>query len=98
MRDQGKSVSFASLHTVKPLDEEKIIDAMKRHKQIIFIEETAPNGSIGRRIKELAWEASASCRIDTFCLQDEFIHNYGDHRELLAAHGLELDKIFAKVM
>ena len=27
-------------------------------------------------------------RIDAFALQDAFIHSYGSHAELLAAHGL----------
>ena len=39
----------------------------------------------------------APCRLDTFALQDAFIHNYGSHGELLAAHGLTADTIWTKV-
>lgn len=96
-RARGQSVSIASVHTVKPLDEAGIVEALKRHKQVVVIEETAPNGSVGRRVKELAWDAGATCRIDTFSLRDEFIHHYGDHADVLAAHGLSLDAISAKL-
>jgi transketolase len=39
----------------------------------------------------------ARCRLDTFTLQDAFIHNYGSHDDLLAAHGLEVSAIAAQV-
>ena len=96
-RQQGKSVSLISAHTLKPLDEEGIIQALRHHEQVIVIEETSPHGSLGGRVKQLAWDADASCRIDTFALQDEFIHHYGNHTELLAAHGLALEAISAKI-
>lgn len=96
-REKGNSVTLACAHTLKPLDEVGIVNALKTHKQVVVVEETSPYGSLGRRVKELAWEANAMCRIDTFCLQDEFIHHYGNHAELLAAHGLESDSIAAKL-
>ena len=92
-RAQGRGVSFVCCHTLKPLDEAGIVAALKSHNEVVVIEETSPHGSLGRRVKELAWNAQASCRIETFCLQDDFIHHYGNHDELLAAHGLEAEAI-----
>jgi transketolase len=40
------------------------------------------------RVKELAWDAGAACRIDNFTLKDAFIHCYGSHDDILNAHGL----------
>lgn len=94
---QGKSVSLVSCHTLKPLDVEGVKAALSGHKQVIVVEETAPYGGLGPRVKEIAWDCRASCRLDTFALQDAFIHNYGSHGELLAAHGLTTDRIWAKV-
>jgi transketolase len=96
-RARGESVSVVSMHTVKPLDEAGIVEAFQRHKRIVVIEETAPNGSIGRRIKELAWDAQARCQIDTYSLKDEFIHHYGEHADVLAAHGLALPALCARL-
>lgn len=88
-RELGQSVSLISAHTLKPLDEAGIVAALKSHQRVVVIEETAPTGSLGHRVKQLAWDSQASCSIDTFCLEDEFIHHYGNHQQLLAAHGLE---------
>lgn len=89
----GKSVSVVSCHTVKPLDREGVIAALKGHKHVIVIEEHVPQGGLAPQTKQVAWDIQASCRLDTFTLQDEFIHNYGSHDDLLAAHGLSLAKI-----
>lgn len=89
-RARGESVSLVSCHTLKPLDEAGIVDALHRHRRVVVVEETAPTGSLGRRVQELAWQSAAPCRIDAFALKDAFIHCYGDHADLLAAHGLEL--------
>lgn len=92
---RGESVSLVSVHTVKPLDTEGIVAALRSHKRVVVIEEMAPQGGLCPRVKALAWDAQARCRIDTFSLQDEFIHNYGSHSELLAAHGLDLERMSA---
>jgi transketolase len=94
---RGQSVSLVSCHTLKPLDVEGVAEALARHKHVIVVEETAPYGGLGPRVKEIAWDHRATCRLDSFALQDAFIHNYGSHGELLAAHGLTTDRIWAKV-
>ncbi len=94
---EGKSVSLVSCHTLKPLDSEGIIEALKTHKQVIVIEEHAPQGGLAPQTKQIAWDIKATCRLDTFTLQDKFIHNYGSHDDLLAAHGLSPQRILAAV-
>jgi transketolase len=97
LQEQGKSVSLVSVHTVKPLDREGIVQALKTHKQVIVIEEHAPQGGLAPQTKQLAWDSKATCRLDTFTLQDKFIHNYGSYEDLLASHGLSPDRILAAV-
>jgi transketolase len=80
---------------MKPLDRDGIIDALKRHKQVIVIEEHAPQGGLAAQTKQLAWDVQATCRLDGFTLQDAFIHNYGSHDDLLAAHGLSAERVLA---
>lgn len=84
----GKSVSIVSCHTMKPLDREGIAKALSSHSEVVVIEETTPTGSLGGHVKQIAWDASAKCSVSTFCLQDKFIHEYGSHQDVLAAHGL----------
>ena len=89
----GKTVSLVSVHTLKPLDRQGIGEALSSHGQVIVIEECVPNGSLSGQVKELAWEHQASCQLNTFTLQDHFIHCYGSHQDLLSAHGLNLQTI-----
>jgi transketolase len=89
----GKSVSVVSCHTVKPLDRDGIAQALRTHKQVIVIEEHAPQGGLAPQTKQVAWDIQAKCSLQTFTLKDEFIHNYGSHDDLLAAHGLSLENI-----
>ncbi len=94
---QGKSVSVVSVHTMKPLDREGIIAALQGHKQVIVIEENVPQGGLAPQVKQIAWDIQAHCRVDTFTLQDRFIHNYGSHDDLLASHGLSIAKILPRI-
>jgi len=90
---QGRSVSLISAHTLKPLDREGIAAALAQHRHVVVIEEHVPQGGLASRVKQIAWDIGAACRLDTFTLQDAFIHNYGTTNELLAAHGLSPERI-----
>jgi transketolase len=93
----GKSVSLYSCHTLKPLDRAGIIAALRGHDHVIVIEEHVPQGGLAAQTKQLAWDIGARCRLDTFTLKDEFIHNFGRHPDMLAAHGLSLGAIAQRV-
>ena len=93
----GKSVSLVSAHTVKPLDRAGIEAALRGHSHVVVIEESVPQGGLAAQTKQIAWDIKASCRLDVFTLQDAFIHNYGSHGDLLAAHGLSLERIAARL-
>ena len=80
---------------MEPLDAEGIIAMLRTHAHVVVIEEAGPNGSLGSRIKGLAWDAGAACRPGTFSLRDEFIHVYGSHDQVLSAHGLGAGQIAA---
>jgi transketolase len=96
-RAKGKTVSIVSAHTLKPLDVEGVRQALRNHAHVVVIEELAPYGGLGPRVKEIAWDSKASCRIDAFALDDAFHHVYGSHGDILAAHGLSRESIIAKL-
>lgn len=89
----GKTVSVVSVHTIKPLDRDGIAAALENHEHVVVIEEMVPRGSLAGQVKEIAWDQHAACKLDTFTLQDQFIHNYGSHNDLLTAHGLDVNTI-----
>jgi transketolase len=84
----GKRAAVYSVHTLKPLDSVELTQILQNFPHVVVIEECAPNGSLAMRVRELASIAGAQCRLDTFTLQDAFIHCYGSHDDILDAHGL----------
>ncbi|MDB2324232.1 transketolase [Alphaproteobacteria bacterium] len=97
LSEKGKSVSVVSVHTLKPLDLDGLRGALSAHEEVIVMEELLPNGGLSHRVKELAWDTNATCKLSTFTLQDAFLHFYGSHEQLLAAHGLSPNAILAKL-
>ena len=93
----GKSVSVLSCHTIKPLDRDGIEKVLASHKRVMVIEEHVPHGGLGSRVKEIAWDTKAACRLDCMSLRDAFIHCYGSHDELLHAHGLSAESVYGVV-
>jgi len=93
----GKAASIVSCHTIKPIDREGVIAALKSHTKIVVVEEHVPHGGLGSRVKEIAWDTGVSCQLKAFSLKDEFIHFYGNHQELLEKHGLESGLIIDEI-
>jgi transketolase len=86
---KGISVAVVSIHTLKPIDSEGIARLLGRFSRVVVLEEMVPRGGLGDAVKVIAWESGATCRIKCVSLKHEFIHVYGSHGELLAAHGFE---------
>lgn len=95
MEAGGASVTVLNVHTLKPIDREGIARALKNHRKVVVIEEHAPVGGLATHAKTIAWDERASCDLSVFTLSDEFIHCYGSHDDLRAAHGLGKDDILA---
>lgn len=93
----GVRAAVYSVHTLKPLDTVGIGNILLGYPHVVVVEECAPNGSLAMRVKELAWTFGAKCRLDTFTLQDAFIHCYGSHDDILDAHGLSTKEIYARL-
>jgi transketolase len=94
---RGTQAALYSVHTIKPLDRAGVARILGSYARVVVIEECAPNGSLSMNIQSIAWQQRASCALDVFTLKDEFIHCYGSHDDLLAAHGLTVDNIVAGI-
>lgn len=94
---RGKRTAVYSVHTLKPLDRLALTEILKRFQRVIVIEECAPNGSLAMQVRELASASGAGAQLDTFTLQDAFIHCYGSHDDILDAHGLKTTDICARL-
>jgi transketolase len=92
-KESGATVAVTSVHTLKPLDREGIARVLQEFPTVVVVEEHSPQGGLGGKVKEIAWESGARCRLVTFSLQDEFIHAFGSHGYLLERHGLSVEAL-----
>ena len=74
-----------------------IENILNNHKKVIVIEEHAPEGGLSSRTKQIAWDIRADCELHCFTLKDAFIHKYGEHDDLLAAHGISVKDILQEI-
>lgn len=89
----GRSTSLVSAHTLKPLDRDGLSELLASHSEVIVVEEHSSVGGLAAQLKQLAWDTGATCALLPFTLRDEFIHMFGSHQDLLAAHGLDAQRI-----
>ena len=97
-KQSGATVAVTSVHTLKPLDREGIAKVLLEFSTVVVLEEHSSQGGLGGKVKEIAWESGARCRLATFSLQDEFIHAFGSHAYLQERHGLSVDALTRAVL
>jgi transketolase len=88
----GTSCEIVTVPTLKPLDRDGLRGVLNRHSNVTVIEESAPR-ALGLEVEALAFRSGYQGSLKTFALKDEFVHCYGSHDDILAAHGLSLAKL-----
>ena len=96
-KEQGGQVAAYSIHSVKPLDKEGIAKILQKYDRVIVVEEHSSQAGLGMQTKAIAFDSGAKCKLHTCSLQDEFIHFYGNHGDLLKQHGLHPDLMYQKI-
>jgi transketolase len=99
LRERGVSSRVVSLHTVKPLDDELLADAMKRFKAVVIVEEHSVIGGLGSAVAEwiVARRLSAN-RLLAFGTPDEFLSEAGDQKHARRRFGLTPEAIAGRVL
>lgn len=89
------SVRVIDMHTIKPIDEDAIVKAMKETKGIVTAEEHSIIGGLGSAVAEVASE-KAPGRVLRVGIMDTFGES-GKPAELMVKYGLTSKEIIAKV-
>ena len=95
---EGGQVAVFSAHTLKPLDNERLVHVLREFDKVVVIEEHSCRAGLGAQTKEIAWDSAAPCKLYTFGLKDEFIHLYGSQDDIRRAHGLDIDLILPQIL
>lgn len=97
---KGLDCAVLHFHTVKPIDEERLLAAAAEFPLIITLEEHYKAGGLGSAVVETLTEKGPyPCpRLLRLGLEDAFSKNYGSQDELLEAAGLQAKPIAKSIV
>lgn len=88
LAEQGISAEIVSFHTIKPLDEDYLEQAVKRFKLFITLEEHNRIGGFGSAVSEWRAKRRQAPPLLSFGTDDEFMHEIGSQAYARAKYGL----------
>jgi len=96
---EGTDVSVVHFHTIKPLDEEAVLDFASGVPLVVTVEEGTRIGGFGSAVADLLLEKlnTSMPQIVRIGLPDSFPHKYGVQDDLFAEYGLMPAQIAATV-
>jgi transketolase len=96
---EGVEASVVHFHTVKPLDEEAVLEHAANARLVVTVEEGVAIGGFGSAVTDLLVEEMGGSlpRIVRLALPDSFPVKYGVQTDLLEIYGLMPEQIAARV-
>jgi transketolase len=93
LEEQGISAEVINIHTIKPLDDEAILDAVANTKCVVTAEEHQMNGGLGDSICQLL-SRNLPTPVEMVAVNDSFGES-GKPSELLDKYGLGVKDVIA---
>ena len=94
--NDGISVEVINIHTIKPIDREAIIAAVKNSRRILTVEEHNVYGGLGTAVADVIAESGVSCAFEKVGVPDEF-SIVGYPEDLYSHYKLDANGIIDKV-
>ncbi len=95
LEEEGISVLVLNNHTIKPIDEDAILEAAKKTGAIVTVEEHQVNGGMGSAVCEVL-SKNHPVPVEMVGMQDSFGES-GAPEELLEKYGMSVDGILEAV-
>ncbi|MDR1829125.1 MAG: hypothetical protein LBR29_12400, partial [Methylobacteriaceae bacterium] len=97
LQAEGISPSLVSLSSLRPLNEQSLLDIVRRHDAVVTVEEHSLHGGIGALVGVLLAKAGLSKQYVMLGIsKGEFAH-YGTRRGIRAYYGFDSDGIIGTV-
>lgn len=95
--DHKISARVINMHTLKPIDREAVIKAVKDTRRIITAEDHSVIGGLGSAVGEVVVETGMACAFKKLGLQDQF-SAIGLHEDLMAMYEIDAAGIVKNVL
>lgn len=97
LQDKGINPEVISMHTIKPVDRELIINTAKKCKNIVSIEEHNIIGGLGSTLSSVITDEELDVKLLKFGIPDAFVTCVGDQDYLRECYGLTVENISSKI-
>ncbi len=96
LRDKGISVTVANLTTLKPLDEQGVLDCARCKKAMFTLEEHSPTGGLSSAVAEVMAKGAVGMPLYIFAVP-EGAKQTGPYEKLVAYYGLSGDRVAEQI-
>lgn len=97
LQSKNVSVNFISMHTIKPLDTDRILKSAKNTKALFTLEEHSIIGGLGSAVAEVLAENRVSIPFRRLGVPDRFTKEIGLQEYMRSANGLSTDQIVGTI-
>lgn len=97
LREEGITATVISMHTIKPFDEELVVQMGKKYPVVFTVEEHSIIGGLGSAVAEVLIENGCSTRLKRIGLKNEFAYGYGTQEQVRKANGLDAEGIYRTI-
>jgi transketolase len=87
LKEDGIEVGVINMHTIKPIDKETIMEAAKKTKLIVTVEEHNIVGGLGSAVTEVIAQEQRTCCVKRIGIPDIFV-TIGSYKDLLSKYKL----------
>ena len=95
LMDEGISVDFLNIHTIKPIDTKAIVESAEVTSKVVTIEEHNVIGGLGDAVASVLCENHPT-KLLKLGMQDTFGES-GSHKELWKKYGLDRDSLYQRI-
>ncbi len=92
LQDKGIDVEVISMHTIKPFDNEALINSINKTKALISIEEHSVYGGLGECCSSIISQGEFNTKFKIIGIPDEYMIN-GTQADVLDHYGMSPEKI-----
>tara|TARA_Y100000590_G_scaffold443795_2_gene573680 strand:+ start:362 stop:1321 length:960 start_codon:yes stop_codon:yes gene_type:complete len=97
LKEKKIRCSVINMHTIKPIDQEKLKDIAKKKKLIVTVEEHNVIGGLGSSVAEVLASERNNCKLSRIGIND-FYSSGGSYEYLKNIYGLSVEKIIETVL
>ncbi len=96
LKGKGYQVSLVNARFVKPIDEEAVLNACKKHKLIVTMEENVASGGYGEKVLECMKRRQCENELLSICIPDAYVE-HGNVELLKKEIGIDADSIAERI-